>query len=367
MTMSDLEKMIKRIDKLESLTEEKTNEIKRLKRANNTLDREIDLHRNTIALLAETRHESQEIPKWIATKPSSKAHHATPVQMWSDFHFGEVQPSHEVGNYNAYDDRIAKMRFQSLTNGSIQILKEHTSGLVYDGIVIAGAGDYIGGAVLHHELEKTNSETVFETIVRWVPVMAAAVEEYADTFGKVFLPMVQGNHDRNTPKVEHKRGVQECLGWVLCHWLADRFRDDKRVTFYVAPSWDTKFKVYNTGFTLTHGYGTPAGGPAGAVASMVKERQKYEIRDSIASMASSWLLMGHLHQTIFAQGAIMSGCVKGIDSYAWQLKCKPESPSQALFLVTPERGVTMRTPVFCEAPGERKLWDKVQYHKEPKW
>lgn len=358
----DLEKALKRIDKLEALTEEKNNEIRRIKRTSASLTREINLHKDSLRLIADERAAEQHIPKWISAKSSSKEHRATPVQMWSDFHFGEIQPMHEVGGYNAYDDKIAKWRFETLTDGSIQILKEHTSGLAYDGIVIAGAGDYLTG-LLHDELIKTNSETVFETIVRWVPILASAIERYADEFGKVFVPMVQGNHDRNTHKVEHKRGVQECVSWVLCHWLADRFRDDDRVIFYISPSWDTRFTIYKTDFILTHGYGTPAGGPTGAVGSMMKERNKYEIRDSIAGMASAWLLMGHLHQTIFAQGAIMSGCLKSIDAYAWQLKCKPEPPSQALFLVTPERGVTMRTPVFCEAPGERKYWPKVGYYR----
>lgn len=231
-----------------------------------------------------------------------------------------------------------------------------------DGIVIAGAGDYITGTI-HDELAKTNSETVFETVVRWVGPMAAAIEAYADTFGKVFVPMVQGNHDRNTHKVESKRGPQECVSWVLCHWLADRFRDDPRVKFYISPSWDMTFPVYSTNFALTHGYGTPAGGPASAVASMMKEKQKYDVRSSVLGKQSHYLLMGHLHQTLWAPGAIMCGCLKGQDAYVWGLKVKPIPPSQALFLVSPERSITTRWEVMAEAPGERRYWKDAQYYR----
>lgn len=362
MPQTDLEKALARIDKLEQLKEAKDNENKRLTRANGKLALAIEAEQAALKLIADDRAKTQQFPAWVKNLAKTKTHHATPVQMWSDFHFGEVQPPHEVNGFNAYNDQIADMRLRHVTESSIKLLTEYTSGIVFDGIVVAGAGDYLTGTI-HDELTKTNSETVFESIVRWVGPLANAIEQYADQFGQVFVPMVQGNHDRNTFKVEHKRGPQESLAWVLCHWLADRFRNDDRVTFFVAPAWDLNFSIYSTSFILTHGYGTPAGGPASAVASMMKEKAKYDMRDSTTGSFADYLLMGHLHQNLWAPGAIMSGCLKGIDAYAWSLKVKPVPPAQALFMVTPERGITTRWDVAAEATGERKLWPKVKYNR----
>lgn len=358
----DLEKALKRIDKLEVLLEEKNNEKKRLKRENGKLAAEIDLEKKALALIADERAKQQIIPTWIGNKQPRSEHHATPIMGWSDFHFQEVQPAHEVGGFNAYSDKIAEMRLETATLSSIKLLTEYSSGTVMDGIVVAGAGDYITGTI-HDELTKTNSETVFEAVIRWVGPMAAAIEAYADTFGQVFVPMVQGNHDRNTKTVESKRGPQECISWILCHWLADKFRDDPRVTFYVSPSWEVDFTVYKTNFLLTHGYGTPGGGPASAVASMMKIKGQYDARDSSLGRPTRHLLMGHLHQVLQAPEATMLGCLKGVDAYAWGLRVKPVPPELALMLVTPERGITTFWKVEVEAPGERKLWPKVQYHR----
>lgn len=360
MSEDALEKALKRITKLEGLQEEKANELKRKTREITKLSKELQLEQDALKLIADERHKGQAIPTWVSKPVKTKQHHATPIQMWADFHFGEVQPAHEVGGFNAYSDKIAEMRLRHVTESSIKLLTEYTSGVRMDGIVIAGAGDYITGAI-HDELTKTNSETVFETVVRWVGPMAAAIEAYADAFGKVFVPMVQGNHDRNTHKVESKRGPQECISWVLCWWLADRFKDDPRVDFYIGESWDISFKVYDSSFILTHGYGTPGGGPASAVAAMMKLKSQYDIRDNAVGNKSTHLLMGHLHQVLHAPGATMGGCLKGVDAYAWGLRVKPVAPQQALLQVTPERGITTRWDVDAEAPGERKLWPKVQY------
>lgn len=359
MSIDNLDDALARIDKLERMREEDRNEIKRVKRRAVTAEKERDIEKEVVALVQSNRHKDQAIPEWVL-RLENKEDHATPVMVWSDFHFGEIQPPHEVGGYNAYSDKIAEMRLRHVTESSIKLLRKHTQDMYLDGIVIAGAGDYITGTI-HDELEKTNSETVFETVVRWVPKMAAAIRMYADEFGKVFVPMVQGNHDRNTHKVETKRGPQECISWVLCHWLADCFENDDRVTFYIAPSWDTNFRIYDTNFMLTHGYGTPAGGPASAVSSMMKEKAKYDVRDSVIGGATDYLIMGHLHQNLWAPGAIMGGCLKGIDAYAWSLKVKPVPPTQALFLVTPEYGITTRWDVRADTKAEKKLWKKVAY------
>lgn len=360
--MDELETALKRIEKLERLQEEKDNKIRRLKRARNKAEEAAELERTSLSLVCDQRHKAQRAPEWIKKPRKSVERTATPVMVWSDFHFGEIQPPHEVGGYNAYSDKIANLRLEHVTESSIRLLKDFSAGVEYDGIVVAGAGDYITGTI-HDELSKTNSETVFETIVRWVGPMETAIRRYADEFGQVYVPMVQGNHDRNTHKVESKRGPQECVSWVLCHWLADKFADDPRVTFQISPSWDMNFTVYDTRFALTHGYGTPAGGPASAVASMMKEKAKYDQRDAVLRQFIHYLIMAHLHQNLWAPGAIMGGCLKGIDAYAWGLKVKPVPPTQALFLVTPERSITTRWDVAAEAPGERRLWNKVSYSR----
>ena len=68
-----------------------------------------------------------------------------------------------------------------------------------------------------------------------------------------------------------------------------------------------------------------------------------------------YLLISHFHQYIPAdtQGFIANGSLKGYDEYARGLKFKPEKPKQALFVVTPEYGITTQMPVFVSDKSEK--------------
>lgn len=354
------DQLLDKIDKAEAKVHNKNLEVGRLKRKVAKMVRDHDASMTEQeALVKAITTRSVKIPVWKTPKPRKGMSRAWGVQMLSDLHLGEVQNKDEIGNYNSYNPKVAEMRLKHTVMSSIKILKQYTAGIQYDGICIPIAGDVLTGEI-HEELTKTNSETVTETIVQWVPKLAAAIQLYADEFGDtpngVFVPCVTGNHDRRGKKLEHKNAARDSYSWILYHWLADHFKDNPKVNFYIPNSLDARFNLYDTRFLLTHGYGMAGGGAAGAVGAVMSDRQRLAIRDNVIGEDFDWLLCGHLHQTVFAQGAIMCGCMKGFDSYAYNIKCKPEAPSQALFFVTPERGVTMRMPIFCEAPGERKHW-----------
>ena len=62
------------------------------------------------------------------------------------------------------------------------------------------------------------------------------------------------------------------------------------------------------------------------------------------------VVMGHWHQLIMApsQGLIVNGALKGLDEYAAISNFAPERPQQALWVTTPEHGVTFTAPVFVQ-------------------
>lgn len=356
----DFEAAIEAKDKAEAKLHNTRLERDRLKRKIARMDREHAAELTEAKALVEAITAKQsKIPAWKMPKVKKGMSRVWAVQMLSDLHFGEVQLMDEIGKYNSYNENVATLRLKHTVQSSIKIMKQYTAGIAYDGICIPIAGDVLTGEI-HEELTKTNSEAVTETIVKWVPRLAAAIQMYVDEFpdlpNGIFIPCVTGNHDRRGHKLEHKNAARDSYSWILYHWLADYFKDNPKVTFYIPNSLDARFNLYDTRFLLTHGYGMSGGGAAGAVGAIMNDRQRLAIRDNVIGEDFDWLLCGHLHQTVFAQGAIMSGCMKGFDTYAYDIKCKPEPPSQALFFVTPERGVTMRMPIFCEAPGERRYW-----------
>lgn len=356
----DVDKLLKQKDAAEIKAHNTSLENGRLKRKLAKIERESAAAAASGQILnkvLEAKHA--KIPTWNTLPPSKGKSRAWAVQMLSDLHLGEVQLMDEVGGYNSYNTKIAEMRLRYTAQSSIKMLKEYMSGVQYDGLCIPIAGDVLTGEI-HEELIKTNSETVTETIVMWVPKIAAMIQLFVDAFqdtpNGVFIPCVTGNHDRRGKKLESKNAARDSYSWILYHWLADYFKDNPKVTFYIPNSLEARFNLYDTRFLLRHGYGMGGGGAAAAMGALMADRQRASIRDNVTGNDFDWLLCGHLHQEGYANGAIMCGCVKGYDSYAHNGQFKPEKPSQTLFLVTPEHGVGLRTAIKCTAPGERKYW-----------
>lgn len=359
--MDDLEKYVKRIDKLESLVEDKNNEIKRQKRARASLERELEKEQEAVRAYQTLEASKLQPPKWLL-QPTTRDHEATPVQMFSDLHFGEIQPPDEVHNYNAYSDRIAKLRLETVASSSIKIIKEFTSGLHYPGIVLPFGGDLVTGEI-HDELTKNNAESVIETVARWTPELAAMIEMFADEFGQVYIPAVMGNHSRRGHNMEHKNQARDSYDWLIMKMLDLYFKRDDRITIIPSDALELRFTVYKTRFLLTHGY-FGGGGGADSYSRVLKTLQRTVNRDRITGNDFDYMLMGHYHTTVFAPGVIQCGSLKGLDVYAHDINVVPEPPSQALFFVTPERGITMRTPVFAQGKEEKKLWKKVTYRRD---
>lgn len=355
------EKTASKILKLETAKHNQKLENDRLKRKLAKYEREEGKTQDAADVIQRVMSTvpTTKVPTWRTPKASRGAHHAWAVQMLSDLHLGEVQLMEEVGGYNSFNSKIAEMRLQHTVKSSIKIFKQHLSGMKYDGLCIPIAGDVLTGEI-HEELTKTNSETVTETIVKWVPKLAAAIQLYVDEFGDstngVFVPCVTGNHDRRGKKLEHKNAARDSYSWILYHWLADYFKDNPKVTFYIPNSLEARFNLYSTRFVLKHGYGMGGGGPAAAVGALASDRQRAAIRDNVIGNDFDWMLTGHLHQDAWVNGAVMCGCMKGLDTYAHSGQFKPEKPSQTAFIVTQKHGVGLRTPIFCEAPGEREFW-----------
>jgi predicted phosphodiesterase len=219
-----------------------------------------------------------------------------------------------------------------------------------DGIVVPLAGDILTGDI-HPELLRTNEAPVQASVVHWVPILASALRRLADEFGHVFVPTCDGNHDRDA--VNHrtptKKRTESSYAWIIYNWLADTLRDDPRVEFSISVSPEQRFDVYDTRFLLTHG---DAFRSQGGVGGLYPALLKYLLRKHQAYSALrndfDYALMGHWHQLLWGQDFVVNGSLKGWDEYARHLGFAPEPARQALFIVTPERGITHQLPVYAE-------------------
>jgi len=282
-------------------------------------------------------------PKWLAPKKKG-GHKATVVTVLSDVHFDEVVNPAEVQGLNAYDRDIAEQRLTSYFLNVVKVSRDYLAGVEYDGAVLCLGGDMFSG--LLHDLQETNADTLFGSLLRLSELLSAGVRLLAEEFGNVHVPVVVGNHGRLTRKPRTKNRARDNADWLLGHMVARHIQDD-RVTFDIPDSADVRFDVYRTRFLLTHGDQTKGGGGIGGIWPPIK-RMVQQKRTQYAHNPFDVLLCGHWHQLVWGGDFVVNGSLKGFDEYALLSRFPPERPQQALFLVTPDNGITFQAPVFGE-------------------
>lgn len=307
---------------------------------------EADLER--VTAVAELRVAPVEIPDWLTPRQPSGRGQATLLTILSDLHLDEVVRPSEVDWLNAYNRRIAEQRLERFFAHVPMIARDYLAGLDYAGIVVALGGDLISGSI-HDELAQTNDATTAETIRYWCGRLAAGIRYLADEFGQVHVPVVVGNHGRFSRKPRAKLRALDNADWLIGQLIAERFIDDPRVTFDIPDGTDAHVRIYQTRFLLTHGDQTNGGGGIGGIwPPLMRLRARKLGRYQASGQPFDWLMMGHWHQLVSAQGLIVNGSLKGWDEYAAVSNFAPERAQQFLGAVTPEHGLTFTTPVFVD-------------------
>lgn len=306
--------------------------------------------RKTIYDLAEM---TPDPPTWInAPRPVNLP--GVPVALWSDWHYGETVSANELGGVNEFNHEIADQRIKRLVDTTINLSIDHMVNPKYPGIVICLGGDMISGTI-HEELRETNEGPVQKSLLRLQEQLIAALTTMADRFGKVFIPCVVGNHGRMKLKPHAKHKVYENYEWNLYCQLEAYFKKDKRFQFFIPGEADAYFTVLGHRFLLTHGdsLGVRGGdGIIGALGPICRGAIKVGRNQAQIGRDFDTLLMGHWHTYIprgEAAPVIVNGTLKGFDEYAHLFLRVPYSrPSQALWFVHQEHGITAQWQVFLD-------------------
>lgn len=308
-------------------------------------------------------------PKWTIKPRGKEGHGSIPFAFWSDWHYGEVVSKAETGGVNEFNRAIGKIRVRRLVERTIRLAK----GFAFrdgspkpPGIVIALGGDMISGDI-HEELAETNDGTPLQMISDVLDLLIWGVDEMKKEFGKVFLPCVVGNHGRTTKKQRAKQAVFLSYEWTLYQMLERHYKNDNDVTVFVPNETDAFFSVAGQRFLLTHGnaLGVKGGdGIIGALGPIARGSVKLKNSEYKIGREFDYLIMGHWHQELWIGRVIVNNALKGYDEYARLfLRAEPSRPSQCLWFVHPEHGITARVSVYVDDPiitaGERK-WVEIQ-------
>ena len=295
-------------------------------------------------------------PKWLTPKRKPSAHHATVTTILSDCHFDEVVNPDELGGVNAYDRAIATLRLRRYFDQVVSLTRDYMAGVTFDGAVVMLGGDLVSGAI-HEELAQTNDDSILGTVLYWSEMICAGLHMLADEFGHVHCPGVPGNHGRLTRKPRAKGRARDNFDWLICQLVAREFHDDDRVTFDIPDAFFTQWNVYGTTYHLQHGDNTSGGGGwMGPLGPVMRHQVKVEAVGQATSQPFDHMVVGHWHTYVNLPRGTINGSLKGYDEYAMTKAFSFEEPIQALWLTTPERGITMRSPIYCAVDRKAEGW-----------
>lgn len=288
-------------------------------------------------------------PDWSPKARKGKSSD-TPVLLTSDFQWGEVIHAPAMDYQNEYNVEIARKRYRTLIENTLDICANHTANPSFDRFYYLRGGDTISGAI-HDSLAETDELTPIQAVQSVAAEEARGIEILRERFKEVIVVSVGGNHDRNTMKIRDKKYAGHSYATLVAWHLETHFRDDKAVTFYTPESGDAYFQVCGRNFLLTHGDRIGSRGGAGFVGPALPIiRGAKKVMEEYATMGKpiDYLCIGHFHYSLHdgVYGIISNGCLPGYSEYARMNRMKPAKPSQRLFFVHPDHGVCQMREVF---------------------
>ena len=298
--------------------------------------------------------DKTKLPDWLVKPSRTKSSPGVPTLFASDWHWGEVVDPKQVGGVNAYNLDIAHRRAQALITHTVDLLKNHMVNPNYPGIVFALGGDMFSGDI-HEELSETNELNIMPTMLDLYGVLVWCIGILADSFGKVFVPAVTGNHPRMSRKPRSKNRAYTNFDWLLYQFLAKKFEDDKRVQFLIPAGSDALYSIYGHRYLLTHGDQWRGGdGVIGPIGPIFRGDQKKRARNAQYGAEYDTLICGHWHTQMQLSRLIVAGSLKGVDEYSYQGNFSYEVPQQPLWVTHKDRGITFHVPVFVDENKNKK-------------
>jgi len=287
------------------------------------------------------------VPDWMRWPVSKNRHEVMPTVDFSDWHLDENVNPEQIQNLNGYSRAIAEKRLRNYYQNVTDVCFKYLGGFRYSGLVNPWLGDIFSGNI-HEELRNTNADVMLSSLLYWVGPVVAGLKMQAEAFGRVFVPVVVGNHGRNTLKPIHKNRVRDNFDWLFAQIVARELAGDERITFAISEAADFRYTVFNTTYLATHGDQARGGSGIAAQLSplmiMVARKAKRTRFD--------YLICGHWHRLSQFMKVRVNGSGVGYNEYAFHGNFDWEPPQQDLWLTDPHRGIVCDFPVHVMSKDE---------------
>jgi hypothetical protein len=301
-----------------------------------TIDYFIDDLSQVVSPLKRSAVKSYKAPRKDGIKESA-------VLMLSDLHADSVVNPEEVDFLEDFNFPVAVQRGNKLVSEVTKWCNRTLSNFDFEELVIFGLGDYTNGQI--HASENYFGDQ-FSSDLGIGEFIGCMVAELSTHFPKVRFCNVTGNHGRMTQKIEFdKKNVRHNHDTLIARIAEMYCREFDNVSFEFPDSLSTIVQVQNSNFHLSHGHGKRAASAiwSRAEAASVKT-------NSLNGGKIDYFCAGHYHtpgdvQVSGGASLLANGAFLACDQYSYQSLQEAGEPSQTLFGVHANNGVTWRLPI----------------------
>ena len=268
---------------------------------------------------------------------------ATMLALASDWHVEEYVDPAKIGGVNAYDLAIAQSSARRFFDALVWLYDHHSTHFAIRDLVLWLGGDLIGGYI-HDELVETNALAPLPAIRFARDLIGAGIRMLlAETqLERIVIPCSYGNHGRTTAKSRIVSGAENSFETHLYHALAADFAGEPRVAFVIARGPLLYLDVYDYVVRFTHGDSVKYGGGVGGISIPINKA----IAGWDSTRRAHLTCMGHWHQYLHGQRALVNGSLIGHSPFSDWIKAQFEPPRQAFCLIDSRRGPCMSTPIW---------------------
>jgi hypothetical protein len=291
-----------------------------------------------------------EILKISRREKTSGLREGTAVILASDWHVEEHVPlrSDTWGNY--YDLEVADRRVRRFFDGAAWLINTQRQVFALRDVLLWLGGDLITG-YLRNENREENQLSPTQAIAWLKARLVLGIDSFlADKkTERLVIVCSHGNHGRTTEKRQISTGAHNSYEWLLYQWLADHYRDNKRVSVVTDSANHQYVQVYDFNLHFHHGDEVKYQGGIGGIAVPLMKA----VAGWNAVRHCHYHHMGHWHQYSDFGSVTVNGSLIGYNAYAMSVRAKPEAPQQAFYVLDSKRGKTAMHPIWVTGDEER--------------
>jgi predicted DNA-binding protein YlxM (UPF0122 family) len=275
-----------------------------------------------------------------------KTSEAIPIIQFSDWHVEERVESNTTHGLNVFNPDICRKRVQKLTENTLKTIRKERQNVDINQLFICLGGDFINNYLHDHDTQMNYMSPIEASLFakELIKQSLIAIAEYA-MVNKITIMCIRGNHGRLTKKMQSSNDYKMNLEAIIYHSLRHELNDEI-FDWQIPDSGIGYTSIGDKTIRSLHGHEVKYGGGIGGITIPLI---KYILRLN-QTFKADYTNMHHYHYLNYIAdcNTSINGSLVGYNSYAMQLGAKFEVPKQSFQLLDRKRGLTVRTPIFCE-------------------